>query len=103
MGSSTSWIALLEMRDQLIAQLRHDVPAVWPTAIGQFLDHVKAVQPTLPSAVVLLLLADLARELDRLAPCGRSNPQRQRLLTALDGAAAGTISPSALCRQFEDA
>jgi AraC-like DNA-binding protein len=101
--SSTSWIALLEMRDRLIAQLRHDVPAVWPSAVGHFLDHVKAVEPALPSAVALLLLADLARELDRLAPCGRTNPQRQRLLTALDGAAVATISAATLCRQFEEA
>jgi AraC-like DNA-binding protein len=103
MGSSTSWIALLEMRDRLIAQLRHGVPAVWPTAIGQFLDHVKAVEPPLPSAVALLLLADLARELDRLTPCGPSNPQRQRLVTTLDSGAAATMSALALCRQFEDA
>ncbi len=101
-GNSTSWIALLEMRDQLIAQLRRDVPAIWPTTISHFLGHVSALDPALPSAVALLLLVDLARELDRLA-CGPSNPKRQRLLTALDDAAAATMSAPALCHQFENA
>src|SRR3954462_14513848 len=78
-ATTTSWIALLEMRDRLLAQLRHDVPAAWPTAINRFLTDVKAVQQPLPPGVVLLLLADLARELDRLAPSGPSNPRRQRL------------------------
>ena len=99
-SNATSWIALLETRDRLVAQLRHDVPAVWLTAIGAFLNQLKGVEPPLPSAVALLLLADLARELDRLRPGGSSHPLRPRLLNALEGAA---VSAAALCRQFEDA
>ena len=102
-ANATSWIALLEMRDRLVAQLRHDVPAAWLTAIGVFLNQLKAVEPPLPSGVALLLLADLARELDRLTPGGSTNPLRPRLLNALEGAAVATASAAALCRQFEDA
>ena len=101
-ANTTSCIGLLEMRDRLMAQLRHAVPAVWPLAIGHFLNHVKAVEPPLPPAVVLLLLADLAREVDRLAPGGSNNPRGRRLLSSLEGGAA-TGSATALCRQFEDA
>jgi AraC-like DNA-binding protein len=102
-SNATSWIALLEMRDRLVAQLRHDVPAMWLTAIDAFLNQLKAVEPPLPSAVALLLLADLARELDRLRPRVSSNPLRPPLLHALEGAAVATVSAAALCRQFEEA
>ncbi len=98
-----SWIALLETRDRLIARLRHDVPAAWPNAIGCFLNEIKAVQQPLPSGVVLLLLADLARELDRLAPGGPSNPRRLRLLTALEAGTTASSPAETLCRRFEDA
>jgi AraC-like DNA-binding protein len=101
--TTTSWIALLEMRDRLIAQLRHDVPAVWPAAIGRFLSEVKAVQQPLPSGVVLLLLADLARELDRLAPGGPGNPRRQHLLAPLEAGSAAALTSETLCGVFEDA
>jgi len=102
-ATTTSWIALLEMRDRLLAQLRHDVPAAWPTAINRFLTDVKAVQQPLPPGVVLLLLADLARELDRLARSGPSNPRRQRLLATLERGSAAALPPEMLCGLFEDA
>jgi hypothetical protein len=75
-AKTTSWVALLETRDRLIAELRHDVPALWPVAIGRFLNEVRGVEQPLPSGVVLLLLADLGRELDRLAPGRPGNPRR---------------------------
>jgi AraC-like DNA-binding protein len=100
---ATSWLGLLEKRDGLIAELRHDVPAVWPAAIGTFLNDVKAAEQPLPSGVALLLLADLARELDRLAPGGPSNPRRARLLAALEAAVAAPLPADVLCGHFKTA
>jgi AraC-like DNA-binding protein len=100
---TTSWVALLETRDRLIAELRHDVPAAWRAAISRFLNEIKAVEEPLPSGVVLLLLTDLARELDRLAPGGPSNPRRDRLVAALEACVAAPVPADVLCHQFEAA
>ncbi len=101
-AQTTSWIVLLEMRDRLIAQLHHDVPAVWPSLIGRFLNEVKAV-PHLPSGVLLLLLVDLARELDRFAAGTATTLRRQSLLAALEADAAATPVTEAVCCRFEEA
>jgi len=100
-AKTTSWVALLETRDRLIAELRHDVPAAWPVAIGRFLNEVRGVEQPLPSGVVLLLLADLGRELDRLAPGRPGNPRRARLLEALEASAAAPLPTEVICHQFE--
>src|SRR6478735_5119170 len=97
------WIGLLERRDGLITQLRHGVPAVWPTAIGQFLAELKAQPDSLPAGLVVLLLVDLARELDRLASNGPNNCPRERLLATIESGIDATVSAEALCRHFEDA
>jgi AraC-like DNA-binding protein len=97
-----SWVALLERRDGLIMQLRHDVPAGWPETVRHFVSELKAEQATLPPGFAMLLLADLARELDRLASGGTNNG-RERLLAAIEAGVDATLSPHALCDQFEDA
>src|SRR5690242_16845692 len=102
-ATASSWIALLETRDRLMSQLRHDVPAVWPGAIAAFLCEVKGAPEPLPSGVTLLLLADLVRELDRLAPGGPSHSRMQRLLVVLEQAAGGTAPADVLCHQLQDA
>jgi AraC-like DNA-binding protein len=96
-----SWVALLERRDGLITQLRHDVPARWPETVRHFVSELKAEQAT-PPGLAMLLLADLARELDRLAS-GRTNNGRERLLAAIEAGVDATLSPHALCDQSENA
>jgi AraC-like DNA-binding protein len=98
-----SWVALLERRDGLITQLRHDVPARWPETVRHFVSELKAEQATLPPGLAMLLLADLARELDRLASAGANNAGRERLLAAIEAGVDATLSPQALCDQFEEA
>ncbi len=97
-----SWITLLETRDRLIEQLRHDVPSAWRDLIRDFLDDVRAIPGPLPPGALLLLLADLARELDRLA-AGESAAQRSQLLAAFDLRSASELTGDALCCHFEDA
>lgn len=101
-AESSGWIRLLETRDHLVFQLRHDVPSSWPDLIRQFLDTVTAIPGPLPPGTLLLLLADLARELDRLAT-SESTAQRPQLLAAFDLRAASDLPAGALCRWFEEA
>src|SRR5262249_55168979 len=101
-AGSPSWITLLETRDRLITQLRHDGPSAWRGLIGDFLDRVRAIPGALPPGVLLLLLADLARELDRLS-ARESNTQRSQLLAAFDLCSALELPADALYSRFEDA
>jgi hypothetical protein len=55
-----SWITLLETRDRLMKQLRHDVPSAWQDLIGDFLDDVRAIPGPLPPGALLLLLPAFA-------------------------------------------
>jgi len=98
-----SWVALLERRDGLIAQLRHDVPAGWPEAVGHFVSELKAEQASLPPGLAMLLLVDLARELDRLASGGTNNGHPERLLAVVEAGVDAPSSTEVLCDQFEDA
>jgi len=51
----------------------------------------------------MLLLVDLARELDRLASGGTNNGHPQRLLAAVEAGIDAPPSTEMLCDQFEDA
>jgi len=99
----SSWIRLLETRDQLIFQLRHEVPSAWPGLIGEFLRVVAALPGLLPRGVLLLLLADLARELDRLSARESTTNGRPLMLTAMDLRSASELPADALCSRFEQA
>jgi AraC-like DNA-binding protein len=100
--NTTSWIALLEQRDRLVAKLRHDVPDGWPRLVATFLRDVQPFSESLPHGVVLLLLTDVARELDRVAgqPAVGHRPS---LLVSLDPVRAGSLSSNALCDHFDAA
>ena len=98
-----AWVALLERRDGLIGQLRHDVPAGWPEAVGHFVAGLKAEEASLPPGLAMLLLVDLARELDRLASGGTNNGHPERLLAAVEAGIDAPPSTEVLCDQFEDA
>lgn len=100
-AESSCWIRLLETRDHLIFELRHDVPSTWPRLVGEFLRSVTAIPEPLPSGALLLLLADLAREIDRLA-ARESTTSRPPLLTRMDLHPATELSADALCAQFEE-
>jgi AraC-like DNA-binding protein len=102
-AESLSWFTLLETRDRLIRQLRHDVPSVWPDLIRSFLAGVRAIPGPLPAGALLLLLADLARELDRLAAQESTTTGRPQLLTALDLRYVSELPADALCLRFEEA
>ena len=102
-AESSSWITLLETRDRLVARLRRDVPSEWPSLIRSFLDDVRAVPSPQPSGVLLLLLADLARELDRFAARESNTTRQPLLLAAIDLRSASELQPDALCRRFEEA
>ena len=97
------WITLLETRDRLISQLRHDVPSAWPELIRGFLGGMKVSPEPLPTGVLLLLLADLARELDRLAMRESTGTGQPEVLNALDLHSASTLPADALCSRFEHA
>ena len=101
--ASSSWITLLETRDRLVARLRHDVPSEWPSLIRGFLDDVQVTPNPLPPGVVLLLLTDLARELDRFAARESNTIRQPLLLAAVDLCSASELQPDALCRRFEEA
>lgn len=100
--NTTSWIALLEKRDRLIANLRHDLPDGWPRLVATFLRDVQPFWESLPDGVVLLLLTDVARELDRVAGQPAIG-ERPSLLVSLDPAHAGSLSANALCDHFDAA
>lgn len=102
-AESSSWITLLETRDRLVARLRHDVPSEWPRLIRSVLDDVRAIQSPLPPGILLLLLADLARQLDRLAARESNTTRQPQLLAAIDLRSASELEPDALCRRFEEA
>src|SRR2546427_5098856 len=102
-GNSISCISLLESRDRLIARFRRDLPVEWPHLIAQFMSEVTALPEPLPSGVLLLILTDLARELDRLAPVESNIIRRRPLLATLEMASPSMLTPDALCRRFEDA
>jgi len=97
------WIRLLETRDELTFHLRHDVPSAWPGLISDFLCTVRDFPGPLPPGALLLLLADLARELDRLAAQQPMRTARSEVLDALDLPSASTLSVDALCSRFEHA
>lgn len=99
----SSWIRLLETRDQLIFRLRHEVPSAWPGVIGEFLRIVTAIPGSLPRGVLLMILADLARELDRLSAPESTANSRSLLLTAIDLRSASELPADALCSRFEEA
>jgi AraC-like DNA-binding protein len=94
---------LLETRDRLITNLRHDVPSAWSNLIGTFLSRVKDISESLPPGALLLLVADLARELDRLAARTHASAERPPLLAALDLRKASEESADAVCSRFEQA
>jgi AraC-like DNA-binding protein len=102
-ANSTSCISLLERRDRLIARFRRDLPAEWPHLIAEFVSEVSALPEPLPSGVLLLVLADLARELDRLAPVEPNITRRRPLLATLEMTSPSMLTPDALCQRFEDA
>lgn len=99
----SSWIRLLETRDRLIFQLRHDVPSAWPGLIGQFLHSATAIPCPLPPGALLLLLADFARELDRLSASESTTNGRLVWLTETDLSSASELPATALCSRFEEA
>jgi len=99
----SSWIRLLETRDYLINQLRRDVPSAWPGLISDFLATVRDAPGPLPSGVLLLLLADLARELDRLAAREPTRTAQPEVLNALDLPSVSELSTESLCSRFEHA
>ena len=103
-AESSSWITLLETRDRLVARLRHDVPSEWPGLIRELSRRWTATPSPLPSGVLVLLLADLARELDRFAARRIDHHTGSRCcLTAIDLRSASELQPDALCRRFEEA
>ena len=99
----SSWIRLLETRDHLIFQLRHEVPSAWPGLIGEFLRMVTAIPGSLPRGVLVLLVADLARELDRLSTREFTTDGQPQLLTGMDLSSASELPADALCSRFEEA
>jgi AraC-like DNA-binding protein len=101
--NSTSCISLLERRDRLIARFRRDLPVEWPRLIAEFVTEVSALPEPLPSGVLLLVLADLARELDRLAPVESTITRRRPLLATLEATSPWTLTTEALCQRFEAA
>jgi AraC-like DNA-binding protein len=84
-----------------MTNLRHDGPSAWPNLIETFLICVKDVPEALPRGALLLLLADLARELDRVAARAPVRAELPQLLTALDLGRASEESVDALCSRFE--
>ncbi len=102
-AEGSSWITLLETRDRLVERLRHDLPSEWPSLIRGFLDDVRVTPSPLPSGVVLLLLTDLARELDRFAARESNTTRQPLLLAAVDLRSESELQPEALCRRFEEA
>lgn len=101
-AESRCWITLLEARDRLMTNLRQNVPSAWPNLIGTFLSRVKDIPEPLPQGALLLLLADLARELDRVAGRTPMSAEFPQLLSALDLGRASEESADALCSRFED-
>lgn len=101
-ADSVSWVTLLESRDRLISQLLQDVPSAWPGLIGDFLGAVRIVPAQLPPGALVLLLADLARELDRLA-VRESSTQRSELFATFGLASASELPADVLCARFEEA
>lgn len=101
-ANSTSWITLLDKRDRLVAEFRQDLPSRWPRLVATFLGDVQAVSETLPHGVVLLLLTDVARELDRLS--GRpAVHQHSSLLASIEQRRVASLSAGALCDRFDAA
>jgi AraC-like DNA-binding protein len=100
-ANTTSWITLLEKRDSLIARFRHDLPSGWPKLISHFLHDVQGVSEALPHGVVLLLLTDVARELDRFA--GRAVDQNPSLVASIEQRHVISLSSEALCDRFDAA
>ena len=101
-AESRCWITLLEARDRLMTNLRHHVPSAWPNLIDTFLSRIKDIPEPLPQGALLLLLADLARELDRVAARTPRSAELPQLLTALDPGRASDASADALCSRFEE-
>lgn len=99
----SSWIGLLETRDHLMLQLRHDGPSAWPVLISEFLRAVTALPGPLPPGALLLLLADLARELDRLSTRESATNERPLLLSGIDLRSASELPAHTLCSRFEEA
>jgi AraC-like DNA-binding protein len=101
--NSTSCVVLLEMRDRLIARFRRDLPVEWRHLIATFLREVSALPEPLPPSILLLVLTDFARELDRLAPVESSVARRRPLLAALGTTSTEALTSEALSRRFEAA
>lgn len=101
-AESSCWIRLLETRDHLISRLRHDVPSAWPRLVGEFLGSVTAIPELLPPGALLLLLTDLAREIDRVAARESMTTSRPPLLTRMDLDSAAELSSDTLCAWFEE-
>jgi AraC-like DNA-binding protein len=101
-AKSSAWIRLLETRDHLVFQLRHDVPSAWPDLVREFLDTAIAIPAPLPPGALLQLLADLARELDRLAARAATSAPSD-VLNALDLSSATSLPVDAVCSRFEQA
>jgi len=97
------WITLLETRDRLMTNLRHEVPSAWPNLIRTFLGVVKDIPASLPQGALLLLLADLARELDRVAARAPTSVERPSLMATLDLRTTSEEPADALCSRFEQA
>jgi len=95
------WIRLLEPRDHLMFQLRHDVPSAWPQLVADFLRSVTAIPEPLPPGALSLLLADLARELDRLSSQNATTNGRPALLRRMELSLATELAADALCSRFE--
>ena len=100
---SPCWITLLETRDRLRTNLRHEVPSAWPNLIRTFLRVVRDIPAPLPQGALLLLLADLARELDRVAARPPTSANRPSLMTVLDLRTTSEEPADALCSRFEHA
>jgi len=83
-------------------QLRHDVPSAWPQLVGEFLRSVTAIPEHLPPGAMSLLLADLARELDRLSSQNSTANGRASLLRRMDLNLATELAADALCSRFEE-
>jgi hypothetical protein len=84
-------------------QLRHDVPSAWPQLVADFLRSVTAIPQPLPPGALSLLLADLARELDRLASQNSTTHGRPALLRRMELSLATDLAADTLCSRFEEA
>ncbi len=98
-ANTTAWIALLDKRDHLVARFRHELPCAWPTLVATFVRDVQALSATLPHGVVLLLLTDVARELDRLSPRPTIDHQPS-LLASIERHRVAAVPAHVLCDRF---